>query len=128
MNIELLTKIFRFAVVGISGMLIDFSTTWVWKEKLRTNKYLANALGFSTAAINNFYINYRWTFESVDDSVLTDFLKFMLFALIGLALNNLLLYLFHEKLSMRFYTAKALAIVCVFSWNFATNYFFNFHS
>jgi hypothetical protein len=31
-------------------------------------------------------------------------------------------------LQIRFYIAKALAIICVFAWNFTTNYFFNFHS
>lgn len=125
---ELLMKIFRFGIVGLSGMLIDFSVTWLCKEKLRFNKYLANTLGFSLAAISNFFLNYVWTFEAADKNIQVDFVKFMLFAIVGLVLNNLLLFLFHEKLRIKFYPAKALAIVCVFAWNFTTNYFFNFHS
>ena len=121
-------KIFRFGMVGLSGMILDFSTTWLCKEKLRMNKYIANTLGFSLAAVNNFFLNYEWTFESSDKNIQGDFIKFMLFALVGLVLNNLLLFLFHEKLHIHFYLAKALAIVCVFAWNFTTNYFFNFHS
>ena len=125
---ELLMKILRFGMVGFSGMILDFSTTWLCKEKLRMNKYLSNTLGFSLAAVNNFFLNYIWTFQSSDKNIQADFIKFMLFAIAGLALNNLILFLFHEKLHIRFYPAKALAIVCVFVWNFTTNYFFNFHS
>lgn len=125
---ELLIKIFRFGMVGLSGMVLDFSTTWLCKEKLRMNKYVANTIGFCLAAINNFFLNYKWTFESSDKNMQGDFIKFILFAIAGLVLNNIILFLFHEKRNIRFYPAKALAIVCVFVWNFTTNYFFNFHS
>lgn len=115
-------------MVGLSGMVLDFTTTWLCKEKLRMNKYLANTLGFSLAAFNNFLLNYKWTFESSDDNIQVDFIKFLLFAIAGLILSNLLIFFFYEKLHLKFYPAKALAIVCVFAWNFTTNYFFNFHS
>lgn len=107
MNMELLIKIFRFGLVGITGTFIDFSTAMVLKEKLRANKYFANTLGFSIAALNNFYLNCKWTFKSTDSNMQTDFFKFILFALMGPVINNSLLYLFHEKIPLRFYTAKA---------------------
>ncbi|MDQ6757544.1 MAG: GtrA family protein [Bacteroidota bacterium] len=117
----------KFGIVGLSGMAIDFLTTWICKEKFLINKYLANSIGFSLAVINNFFWNSKWTFGTSYQTG-TNFIKFILFALIGLLLNNLLLFLFHSKFRIRFYIAKGFAIVCVFAWNFLTNYFFNFHS
>jgi putative flippase GtrA len=125
---DALLKLTKFGIVGLSGMMIDFLTTWLCKERLLMNKYVANSLGFSLAVVNNFFLNYKWTFEAKDNNISIDFIKFILFAIIGLGLNNLFLFFFHSKLQIRFYIAKALAIICVFAWNFTTNYFFNFHS
>ena len=121
-------KIIKFGLVGLSGMVIDFLVTWVCKEKLSINKYLSNSLGFSLAVINNFFLNYYWTFQKNDNNINIDFEKFIFFAIVGLGLSNLFLFIFHNKFHISFYIAKALAIICVFTWNFTTNYFFNFHS
>jgi putative flippase GtrA len=123
---EVLLKLTKFGIVGLSGMVIDFFITWLCKERLKMNKYLANTFGFSLAVVNNFFLNYVWTFQVKNNDIKIDFLKFILFAVIGLALNNLFLFYFHGKLKIQFYIAKALAIVCVFAWNFTTNYYFNF--
>ncbi len=83
---------------------------------------------FRVAVVNNFILNYIWTFKGVHGSIPVAFELFVLFALIGLALNNLLIYLFTDVGSLNFYLAKAFAIAGVFFWNFGANYFFNFHS
>lgn len=119
-------KLLRFGLVGLTGMIVDFATTWFVKESLKWNKYVANSCGFSLAVINNYIINRIWTFES-KSAWLPEFGRFLLFSLIGLGINNILLYLFHEKGKMNFYASKALAIGCVFIWNFLSNLFLNFH-
>jgi putative flippase GtrA len=123
----LFQKMLKFGIVGLSGMCIDFSLTWVFKEKIKLNKYIANTIGFSAAVINNFYLNYIWTFKGVHSSIPAAFGLFVLFAVIGLLLNNFFVYLFHGLGSLNFYISKGLAIIGVFIWNFASNYFFNFH-
>ncbi|MBC7915220.1 MAG: GtrA family protein [Pyrinomonadaceae bacterium] len=123
---ELLEKIVKFGLVGIIGMGIDFGLTWLFKEKFRVNKYAANTIGFSAAVINNFILNYFWTFNSTGKNPQLFFIKFLVFALIGLGLNNLIIYLLNEKLSLKFYLAKFLAIGLVFLWNFSTNNYLNF--
>jgi putative flippase GtrA len=56
-------RLLKFGLVGVSGMVVDFGLTWLCKEKLKWNRYLANSIGFSTAVINNFLINRYWTFS-----------------------------------------------------------------
>ena len=125
---NLFLKMLKFGIVGLSGMCIDFSITWVCKEKVKLNKYIANTIGFSVAVVNNFFLNYIWTFKGVNSIIPSAFGLFALFAIIGLILNNLFVYLFHGLGSLNFYPSKLLAIVGVFIWNFSYNYFFNFHS
>ncbi len=118
----------RFGFVGLSGMVIDFLITWICKEKMSLNKYLSNSLGFSFAVVNNFFLNYYWTFQKNDNNINIDFIRFIVIAVIGLGFNNLFLFFFHSKFRITFYIAKAFAIICVFAWNFFTNYYFNFHT
>ena len=35
-------KMIKFGLVGLFGMMIDFGTTWLCKEKLKRNKYVSN--------------------------------------------------------------------------------------
>src|SRR6476620_10521707 len=124
----LFQKVLMFGIVGLSGMCIDFFITWLCKEKIRLNKYVANSIGFSVAVVNNFWLNYIWTFKGSHNSVPSAFGLFLLFALIGLMLNNFFVYLFHGLGSLNFYLSKGLAIIGVFIWNFGSNYSFNFHN
>ena len=119
-------KIIKFGVTGAVGMLIDFGVTWLCREKLKWNKYIANTTGFSLAATNNFIINRNWTFKSVNPNWHLEFEKFLVFSLIGLALNNLFVFLFNDKLKLNFSLSKLVATILVFIWNFTSNYYFNF--
>lgn len=119
-------RFIRFGIVGCSGMIVDFGMTWLCKEKLRWNKYLSNSLGFVLAATNNYIWNRLWTFESESEAVVREYLSFVVIATIGLALNNLIVYLLHERLHLHFYLSKLIAVGCVTLWNFSMNYVFTF--
>lgn len=116
----------RFGIVGASGMLVDFGVTWLCKEKLRWNKYLSNSLGFVLAATNNYLWNRLWTFESESTEVAREYISFFVIALIGLGLNNLIIFLLHDKLHWNFYWSKLIAVGIVTLWNFGMNYVFTF--
>ncbi len=123
----MLVKIFKFGIVGFIGMCWDFLITWLLKEKFKVNKYVANSIGFSCAVINNFILNLYWTFN-VSGNTTNFFIRFILISIIGLGLNNFFVWLFNERFHVNFYGAKALAVLCVFAWNFTANNYFNFHS
>jgi len=118
----------RFGIVGASGMVIDFGVTWLCKEKFRWNKYLSNSLGFVIAATNNYLWNRIWTFESQSEAVAREYVSFVVIAVIGLGLNNLIIYLIHERWHLNFYLSKLIAIGCVTLWNFTMNYVFTFRA
>lgn len=117
-------KFFKFGIVGFMGMVIDFSITFLLKEKLKIHRYISSSAGFTIAASSNYLLNRLWTFESNNPRVLVEYSTFIIISLIGLAINNLFLYLFEKK--MRFYTAKLFAIGVTTLWNFLANYYLTF--
>lgn len=123
----LLFKIFKFGIVGASGMLVDFGVTFLAKEKIKLNKYVSNTLGFFSAATTNFIFNRLWTFESDDPAVAFQYVKFLLLSIVGVLLSNLFIYLFHGRLKWNFYVAKLVSIAIVMFWNFFASYFFTFN-
>lgn len=122
----LILKFLKFCIVGFSGMVVDFGFTWLCKEKFKWNKYVSNSIGFVLAATNNYIWNRWWTFQSDNANIPIEYGKFLVISVIGLGLNNLVIYLLHEKLKLNFYLAKLIAIGVVTIWNFVMNYRFTF--
>jgi putative flippase GtrA len=125
---EIFVKFLKFGVVGASGAAVDFGTTWLLKEKLRVNPYVANSTGFALAVMSNYVLNRLWTFQSHTPSVAAEFSMFLLAALVGLALNNGIIYLLSERGKFNFYLSKVVATGVVMLWNFWANYTFTFHA
>ena len=126
MSIVFNKQMLAFGVIGVGGMIIDFSVTWLCKEKLKLNKYLSNSLGFCFAVINNFLLNKFFNYGGSVHRFETEFAKFTLIALLGLVINNLLLYALGKYFKTNFYVLKLTAIGIVFFWNYFMNTFFTF--
>ncbi|MEQ9064836.1 MAG: GtrA family protein [Vicingaceae bacterium] len=123
---ELIVKFVKFGVVGFSGLLIDFGLTYLLKEKFKVQKFVANAIGFLSAASSNYFLNRIWTFQSQNPEIAHEYGKFLFVSLIGLGINSLVLWVLNEKFKLNFYFAKLLAIVVTTFWNFVVNYLYTF--
>ena len=122
----MIQQFIKFCVVGGSGVFVDFGVTYLCKEWLRLNKYLANSLGFLCASTSNYVLNRIWTFHIENPDIAGQYLRFLGIAAVGLMVNNLTIYLLHERWKLNFYLAKLFAIGVVTFWNFFMNYFFTF--
>jgi putative flippase GtrA len=120
------SQLLKFALVGITGMGLDFGTTWLLKEKVKINKFIANATGFSIAVVNNFMLNKYWTFDNQNPIATEQFVKFLVISIIGLGINSLLLFILLKKIKGNFYLVKLAVIGLVFFWNFSANYLYTF--
>ncbi|HLN52498.1 MAG TPA: GtrA family protein [Lentimicrobium sp.] len=119
-------KFLKFGVVGFSGMLVDFGLTYLFKEKFKIQKYIANAIGFTSAASSNYILNRIWTFNSHNPEIALEYGRFLGISLIGLLINTLVIYLLVSKSKVNFYLAKLAAIVIVTIWNFVVNLNYTF--
>lgn len=120
-------KFIKFGIVGFTGVFVDFGITYLSKEKLKIPKYVANAIGFSTAATTNYFLNRVWTFRSNNPEVMVEFGEFFAISMVGLGINTLILWLLVSKFKMNFYMAKLFAIGVVTIWNFLANAFITFN-
>ena len=122
----LILKFLKFCTVGLSGMIIDFGATWVLKERVRINRYVANTCGFILAASSNYLLNRIWTFQSQSRHIATEYISFIAIALVGVGINNLVLWFLSDRKKFDFYLSKIIATGVVTLWNFGMNFLFTF--
>lgn len=123
---DLFLKFFRFIFVGITGAVMDFSFTYLIKEKAKIHKLIANAFGFTMGASTTFIFNRLYTFHSNNPEILTQYIKFIVVSSFGLAINTLIIYLLTEKRQWNFWFSKISAAGIVLFWNFTANYYYTF--
>ncbi len=123
---EILNKFVKFGVVGFSGVFVDFGFTYLSKEKLNIQKYVANAIGFTIAASSNYFLNRWWTFHSKNPEIVLEYSKFLLISLLGLGINTLVIWILVSRYKRNFYVSKLFAIGVVTIWNFFFNLLFTF--
>jgi len=126
LNKAFLFKFVKFCIVGFTGVFVDFGITYFFKEVVKVQKYYANAIGFSTAATTNYFLNRLWTFHSKNPDIAGEFSRLFMIALIGLGLSSLIIYIFSGRLKWNFYLAKLIATIIVTLWNFLINAYFTF--
>jgi len=124
----LLYRFLKFGLVGFTGIFIDFGITFLLKEKVKIQKYIANSCGFITAASSNYFLNRTWTFHSNNPHIAIEYSQFIFISLIGLGINNFILWILVSKYKRHFYLSKLIAIGITTIWNFGANLIFTFHS
>ncbi len=123
-----LIRFIKFAMVGALGMVVDLSILNILHGLVGIHLLVANSISFSAAVISNFTWNRLWTFpETRDRPVHTQLAQFATVSVIGLLINNFVLWQFFQILDPHLGTpwdynaAKILAIGVVLFWNFGAN-------
>lgn len=65
----LILKFLKFGVVGASGMVVHGGVLYLCKEIIGLNPFVANTIGFVTAATTNYILNRIWTFRSHEKQI-----------------------------------------------------------
>jgi putative flippase GtrA len=123
----MIIKFIKFLLVGITGLIIDFSLTYICKEKLKLNQYLSNSIGFLIAGINNFILNREWTYEGGSGDMLVQFPIFITIVLISLGVLNTTVWVGINIFKINFYISKCLGIIIITFLNFFAHLFITFN-
>jgi len=137
-------KFIKFGLVGCSGVLVDYGFLLLFVEVCHWPDLLANACSFTLAASSNYVLNRIWTFQSHEQQVGREYVRYFLVSLVGLAISTLTIFLFELALpSWRaasgqgfhfivfikyFYLIKLIAIAVTTLWNFVGNILFTFRT
>lgn len=114
-------KIIRFGIVGFIATIIDFVLLFIFKELLNINVIIANTLSFTISVIYNYIASIKYVFD-VDKKKnrKIQFILFIIFSVLGLILNNLILYLLTSRLNIYYLLSKVIATIFVMVFNFIT--------
>ena len=125
MKKSLISKIFRFVVVGGIATIIDFVFLYIFKELFNFNLVLANTLAFIISVIYNYIASIKWVFDiDKNKNSKIQFLLFITFSVIGLILNNIFIYLFTDIMGIYYLISKIIATLFVMIFNFVTRKIF----
>ena len=91
-------RFFKFALVGISGTIVDFSIFNIFL-RLGFSSVASSVISFSIAVINNFIWNRLWTYpESRKASVIDQLGKFSAVSLAGLVIRTFILFVIENPM------------------------------
>lgn len=137
-NRPVVRRFVRFAVVGTSGFVVDFSITWLFYSLFSWPILVATGLGFCLGATSNYILNRSWTWRSDNPNVVGEFIKFFAVSIIGLGIHYsvmigcmaaplLCFSLFGISIDNT-WTGKLIATGVVMLWNFLANNFYTFRN
>ncbi len=144
MNNSQTKRFIKFAVVGLSGTVVDFTIFNLCISLLQFNPVTASVYSFTLAVVNNFIWNRNWTYpESKSTPTGPQLIKFSVISVIGLIIRTpLFSYLEHPIIKLAENTVNpdffltpatighnislAIAIVVVLFWNYFANRFWTY--
>lgn len=137
-------RFLRFAIVGISGTVVDFGLFNIFSILFSIPVILSSIFSFSVAVFNNFYWNRVWTYpESKKLNLAGQLFKFGVVSILGLIIRTPL-FVFIESPVIEFSRvfvnsefpvdaviighnlALGIVVVVVLFWNFFINKFWTY--
>ena len=116
---KLSIQLFKYALVGGIAFLLDFSMLYVLTDYLHIYYILSATAAFIAGLLCNYILSVYWVFnERALSNKLAEFLVFSLIGVIGLLLNDGLIWTLTEAGKMHYLASKVLAAIVIFFWNF----------
>lgn len=123
---KIIEQIFKFGIVGIIAAIIDFGTLFILTTFLDTYYLLSAAIAYILSTVFNYIASMQYVFVSKFDKSEKnkEFLIFVILSVIGLAINELIMWFFVEEFSLHYILSKVIATIIVMVWNFITRKIF----
>ena len=121
------TRFLRFLIVGSIATVIQYIVLVILVEITPIEAVTASAIGFFLGAVANYFLNYRFTFESSARHRVA-MPKFALTAAAGLLINTLTMAVLTRQLFVYYVFAQFIATLITLFWNFVVNSLWSFRS
>lgn len=114
-----LMQLFRYTFVGGFAFLVDFGTLFILTEYFNIYYLVSAGIAFLFGLIINYFLSVKWVFNNrVMENVMLEFILFSVIGLIGLALNELFLYILTDIFLIYYLVSKLITTFIVYFWNF----------
>ena len=122
---KLFIKIFKFVIVGGIATLISGIVFFICDHFFKMSVLLSNTIAFIISVIYNFWASCKYVFDvDKDKNRVRIFTEFIIFALLGYFLTQLLLWLMADILKWNHMIAWLIATIVVMVFNFITRQIF----
>ena len=129
---NLIAQFMKFGVVGVIAFFIDYGLLAFCTEVLGINYLISATIGFTVSVVFNYLASMRYVFTHKEDmSRRREFVIFVVLSIIGLIINNVLMWAGVELLQWpewlqghAYLIVKIFATAVVMVWNFVTRKIF----
>lgn len=122
---NLIQQLLKFGVVGAIAFVIDFGVLVFLTEVFGLNPVISATISFIASVVFNYIVSMRYVFARREDMSRTrEFIIFVVLSVIGLGINDLLMWLGTEFSSIDYRIVKVAATAVVMVWNFVTRKLF----
>ena len=112
-------QLFRYCFVGGLAFPVDYGLLALLTEVFGLHYLVSATIAFIAGLVVNYFLSTSWVFrQSTLDSKWAEFFVFSVIGVVGLGLNNLLLYLFTDLCDIHYLISKLLTAAIVMLWNF----------
>lgn len=116
---RLLVQFVRYFFVGGFAFVVDFGLLYILTEYAGLHYLLSATLSFISGLLVNYIISCIWVFStSKFKNRLVEFLFFAAIGVVGLLLNDALIWLFTDCIGTHYMFSKIVAAAIVYLWNF----------
>lgn len=124
-RLSIYNQFIRFATVGAIGTIFHYLALYLLVEFSVVGVVLASSMGFVLGAIINYFLNYKFTFDSNKLHV-EAMPKFFIVAILGFPINAGVMGLYTHYVPIHYLLAQLQATGLVLVWNFAVNRIWTF--
>ena len=118
---ELMIQIFKFIVVGGIATVIDWIIYFVLYHFIKIEPIIANIISFAVSVVYNYWASCKYVFKvNKEKSKARQFVEFIVFAVIGLLINEVIIWGLHNELEWNAMLVKIIATAIVMVFNFVT--------
>lgn len=125
---DTLTQLFRYAFVGGAAFIVDYGSLWLLTEVCGLHYLLSAAIAFILGLVCNYLLSTVWVFSRHSfDSRWAEFAVFALIGVVGLGMNELIMWVGTDVLQLHYMLSKIISTAIVFFWNFFARKFILFN-
>lgn len=118
---KLINQILKFGVVGGIAFIIDYSVLFICTEFFGIYYLISSLISFSVSTVFNYIASIKWVFDvNQKKSQKKNFILFIVFSVIGLGLNQLIMWFGVDMLHIYYMLVKIGATAIVMVFNFIT--------
>ena len=121
---KLFSQLIKFGIVGVLATILEWVIFYILTNILNIHYGISTAIAFLISTIFNYWLSVKYVFDVNTEKKKSNFIFFVVFSIIGLGLNELILWIAIEKLSLYNMIGKIIATGVVMIFNFITRKLF----